>query len=179
MLVSPCPSGEVSAIPRVINPTSSLCSAWRSHPSEQKWLTSLPHHRAVPLCHHPGPPWAHPCIPIHVPFGHSIPTPALPVSTSPSPTSPSPVSPSLSQLSILLPPSSALSPCPVPMSPPPCSHHHLQHLGSEAPPQVLCPNASMPRKQRSGHPAPALASVCLHSRSALNIFHLAQCKCLR
>lgn len=72
--------------PPLESPTQPLLCAQpqRSHLREQKWLTSLPHHRASPLYHHPGPTRAHPCIPIHVPFGHSIPIPALPVSASPS-----------------------------------------------------------------------------------------------
>lgn len=172
--------------PPLESPTQPLLCAQpqRSHLREQKWLTSLPHHRASPLYHHPAPTWAHPCIPIHAPFGHSIPIPVpsralrphryIPIPALPGSTSPSPV------LSILIPPSPAPSPHPVPVSPPPCSHHRLQmHLGSKAPPQVLCPDSSVPRKQRGGRPAPSLAPVCLHSRSALNIFHLAQCKCLR
>lgn len=108
--------------PPLESPTQPLLCAQpqRSHLREQKWLTSLPHHRASPLYHHPGPTRAHPCIPIHVPFGHSIPIPALPVSASPS------LSPSLhphpcpSRLNITIPSAQHPDPSIPSPIPPPC-----------------------------------------------------------
>lgn len=78
ILVPPCPSGEVSATPRVINPTSSLCPAPEEPPkgAEMAYIPAPPQG-----CASTSPSWSYTGTSLHP---HPCAIPALPVSASPS-----------------------------------------------------------------------------------------------